>query len=64
MSLDEYLDEQVDQALAHVKGRVSAEILESIRVVLREKLEYDPVLVEMVQRATGQRPHSLSVEEH
>ena len=59
MSLDEYLDERVEIALAHIKGRVSAETLESVRVVLREKLEYDPVLVELVHRATGQRTTDL-----
>ncbi|HMA91955.1 MAG TPA: hypothetical protein VKP30_04670 [Polyangiaceae bacterium] len=62
MSLDEYLDERVEIALAHIRGRVPADKLESIRVVLREKLQYDPVLVDMVHRTTGLRPRS--VREH
>ncbi len=64
MSLDEYLDERVEIALAHIKGRVPADKLESIRVVLREKLQYDPVLVDMVHRTTGLQPGALRVREN
>jgi hypothetical protein len=56
LSLDEYLDEQAEEAMAHVKGRVPADTLASIRFVLREKLRSDPVLIEMVRRTTGLVP--------
>lgn len=54
MSLDEYLDEQVEAALAMVKGRISGERLDLVREVIRESLRTDPVMVELVHRATGQ----------
>ncbi len=56
LSLDEYLDEAAENALLHVKGRVSPEVLENFRETLRESLRTDPVLVEMVQCLTGQTP--------
>lgn len=59
MSLDEYLDEQVESALDHLRGRIPQEKLDSIRIVLREKLQYDPLLLELVRRTTGQTPLPL-----
>lgn len=53
MSLDDYLEERVEAALAHVKGRVSGERLQMLREVVREQLRTDPVLVEIVRQVTG-----------
>jgi hypothetical protein len=48
-----YLDLRVEQATAHLSGSLNAERLQFIRDALRSQLESDPVLVELVQRATG-----------
>ncbi|HMA95873.1 MAG TPA: hypothetical protein VKP30_24465 [Polyangiaceae bacterium] len=60
MSLDAYLDERAEEALAHVKGRVPQETLENLRFVLRERLRHDPVLIEMVRCATGLVPNPIN----
>ncbi|HMA95521.1 MAG TPA: hypothetical protein VKP30_22685 [Polyangiaceae bacterium] len=60
LSLDAYLDERAEEALAHVKGRVPEETLENLRFVLRERLRHDPVLIEMVRRTTGLVPNPMS----
>lgn len=54
IGLDEYLDERTEQAVQHLKGTLSAEQLGSVRATLREQLLTDPVLVELLRRATGQ----------
>ncbi|HMA97628.1 MAG TPA: hypothetical protein VKP30_33315 [Polyangiaceae bacterium] len=46
MTEQEYLEGRVEQALSHVKGRVSKERLEAIRQTLLMKLETDPVLLD------------------
>jgi hypothetical protein len=56
LSLDEYLDAATENALAPLKGRVSADVLDNFRETLRESLRTDPILVELVQRLTGQTP--------
>jgi hypothetical protein len=53
ISLDQYLDRRVEQALDHIAGKISAEQLDFVRATLREQLHTDPVLVEMIRRATG-----------
>ena len=58
LSLDEYLDERVEQAVAHLAGRVDSARLEQIRELLREEVRTDPVLVEMVRQATGRTPET------
>lgn len=63
MSLDEYLDEATENALAHVKPHLSADRLEIVRETLRESLRTDPVLVEMVERLTGRSPTPVATEE-
>ncbi|HMA96211.1 MAG TPA: hypothetical protein VKP30_26170 [Polyangiaceae bacterium] len=45
MTEQEYLAGRVEEALSHVKGRVSKERLEAIRHTLLMKLEIDPVLL-------------------
>jgi hypothetical protein len=56
ISLSQYLDIKVDEATSHLEQRVSAEQLSFIRTSLREQLANDPMLVELVQSATGALP--------
>jgi len=53
ISLDEYLDARVLEATEHLGGKLSAEQLDFVKSTLRAQLESDPVLIELVQRATG-----------
>jgi hypothetical protein len=62
MSLDEYLNERTERALHHVRGKVDDDMLETIRVTLREQLRSDPVLIELVRKATGQSPEPLPAD--
>jgi len=52
ISLDEYLDLQVNEAVAHLEGKLPPNQLEFVRESLREQLTEDPVLVELVRRTT------------
>jgi hypothetical protein len=56
LTLDEYLDERTELALNHVRGKISPEALESVRAAVRDQLETDPVLTELVRKATGHVP--------
>jgi hypothetical protein len=56
ISVSQYLDIKVEQATSHLDERVSAEQLSFIRTSLREQLATDPMLVELVQSATGALP--------
>lgn len=60
ITLDDYLEERVEEALAHLKDTVAASTLDNLRFVLHEKLRTDPVLVESVRRATGMTPKPLT----
>lgn len=53
ISVDEYLDARVQQATDHLKDKLSAEQLDFVRDSLREQLSVDPMLAELVRRATG-----------
>lgn len=53
LSVDEYLDLQVDQAVAHLEGKLPKSQLDFVRETLREQLSEDPVLVELVRRTTA-----------
>lgn len=53
ISLDQYLDTRVDSAVEHLDGKLPADQLDFVRQTLRQELETDPVLVELVRRATG-----------
>jgi hypothetical protein len=53
IGLDEYLDIRVADAVSHLHGKLGAEQLEFVKQSLRAELETDPVLIELVQRATG-----------
>jgi hypothetical protein len=56
ISVSQYLDIKVDQATSHLDKRLSAEQTSFIRNSLREQLATDPMLVELVQSATGALP--------
>ncbi len=61
VELDAYLDVRVNDAVGHLEGKLSAEQLEFVREELREQLRNDPVLIELVRRATGQAPEARDV---
>src|SRR5690242_3015556 len=56
ITLDQYLDVRVSDAVQHLEGRMPAQQIEFLRASLRESLASDPVLVELVRRATGSVP--------
>lgn len=56
ISLDQYLDGLVSSGTAHLEGRLPAAELDFVRETLREQVKTDPVLVELVRRATGASP--------
>lgn len=58
LSVDEYLDLQVDQAVAHLEGKLPRSQLDFVRETLREQLSEDPVLVELVRRTTAHQGSS------
>ena len=53
IGLDAYLDARVTEATNHLAARLTPEQLESVRQTLRAQLSADPVLAELVRRATG-----------
>jgi hypothetical protein len=53
ISVDQYLDAQVESAVAPLLSRLSPEQLEFVRAELRSSLTTDPVLVELVRKTTG-----------
>ena len=56
LSREEYLDVRVAEATAHLEGKLSADQLDFVKESLRTQLGTDPVLVELVRRATGSAP--------
>ena len=56
LSLDQYLDGRVQEAVEHLVGKLPAEQLDFVRETLREQLSSDPVLVELVRRTVGTDP--------
>jgi hypothetical protein len=46
----------VADATAHLEGKLAAEQLEFVKRSLRQQLSTDPVLVELIRRATGSAP--------
>lgn len=55
ISVEEYLDIRVNQAVSHLVDRIPSENLAFIRSTLRTQLEQDPALVDLVRRATSSR---------
>lgn len=56
LSVEQYLDARVDEAVAPFASRLPSEKLDFMRSSLRAELENDPVLVELVRRATTNVP--------
>ncbi len=56
ITLNQYLDDRVSQATEPYQGTLSADQLQFVQSTLREQIATDPVLVELVHRATGQMP--------
>lgn len=56
IGLDQYLDASVADATRALEGKLSAEQLDFVKSTLREQLSGDPVLVELVRKATGSTP--------
>lgn len=56
LSLDEYLDAQVQRAVAHLRESVSSERLQMIKEVLREQVLQSPGFRELLARAGVQAP--------
>jgi hypothetical protein len=53
ISVEQYLDARVESAVAPLLSRLSPDQLEFVRSELRQALETDPVLVELVKKTTG-----------
>lgn len=56
IELSTYLEARVDEATRHLTATLSPSQLEFVKQTLRGELEADPVLVELVRRATGKVP--------
>jgi hypothetical protein len=56
ISFDQYLDLRAEQAVGHLAQRLDSEQLDFVKHTLREQLRTDPVLIELVKRATGLDP--------
>ncbi len=59
IDLNQYLDQKVDQATAHL-GALPAQQRSAIREALRAQMSSDPALTDLVQKATGQLPEPTS----
>jgi hypothetical protein len=53
IDVNRYLDLRVEQATAHLDGKLPGDQLSFIRESLRAQLETDPMLVELASRAAG-----------
>lgn len=56
ISAGDYVQARVDEAVRPLEGRISAEQLGLVRDALAEQLSTDPVVVELVRRATAGAP--------
>ena len=56
ISMDDYLNQQVELAVQHLEGAVPESQLTTIKEQLRGQLESDPGLSRLVQQATGVVP--------
>jgi hypothetical protein len=53
IGIDEYLDVRADAAVAHLTNFLTTTELQTVRETIREQLTTDPLLLELVRRATG-----------
>jgi hypothetical protein len=56
ISVDTYVQARVDQALQAFEGRMAPEQLKLVRDALAEQMQTDPVVIELVRRATAGAP--------
>jgi hypothetical protein len=56
ITLGQYLDHCAEEAVAHLKGLVDAERLQSIKEVIRDQMMTDPVIIRYVEQTTGLSP--------
>ncbi len=56
ITLDQYLDTRVADAVQHLQGKLPPDQLDFVKQSLREQLSSDPVLIELVRRTTGASP--------
>lgn len=56
LSVDGYVQSRVDDAVRPFEGRLSAEQVQAIREALAQQIEADPVVVELIKRATAGAP--------
>ena len=52
IGVEQYLDAQVERAVAHLRPQLDPQQLDLIRATLREQLATDPLLTALVRRAT------------
>ncbi|MGC4068262.1 MAG: hypothetical protein QM784_27155 [Polyangiaceae bacterium] len=58
LTREQYLDARVEEAIAPFSNTLTRDQLDFMRTTLRERLQLDPALVELVQRATAGAPRS------
>lgn len=56
ISVDAYVKARVDEAVRPFEGRLSGEQLAAVRDALSQQVETDPVVVELIRRATSGAP--------
>jgi exopolyphosphatase/pppGpp-phosphohydrolase len=56
ITLNEYLDVRVNEAVQPFESKLAPDQLEFVREALREQLASDPALIELARRATGTLP--------
>ncbi len=56
ITLDDYLDDRADAAVAHLRQLITADQLSIVRETIRNELTSDPELVELIRETTGQTP--------
>ena len=56
LTLPQYLDVKVQEATAHLDGKIDGAQMDFVRSSLREQLSSDPVLIDLVKAATGSLP--------
>ena len=59
IGIEEYLDIRADAAVVHLTALLSASDIKTIRDTIRAQLTTDPVLIDLIRRATG---HEISSE--
>ena len=55
LDINGYIEARIDHAMAHLSSTTSAARTEEIRAVLRNTIETDPGLIDLVERVTGQK---------